>query len=826
MINLSYTTNDICTICDGEHYGNTQAINHILYDSRAQQKFTNALFIALIGARQNGHKFISQAFSKGIRSFLISEKTSIDASLQDATFILVEDTLKALQLLAKHHRERFELEVIGVTGSNGKTVTKEWLFQLLKEQCPICRSPKSYNSQIGVPISIWNLNHSHNLAIFEAGISHPNEMQKLASMIQPSIGLFTNIGFAHAQNFENQEAIIQEKLTLFYQCKTLIYCKDHKQIQQAIENCSQLDSVTKINWSRKGSADLEIKSCEAANGNTSITGRYKNETVKISIPFNDDASIENAIHCWLICLLLDTPREIITKGMLQLSPIAMRLELKKGINGCTLINDTYNSDVTSLKIAITYLKQQQQHPKHTIIISDILQNNVRIEEVYKEVADLVKRNQIDRIIAIGSEITAYKSLFPIPLECYETTAEFINQIDNQSFSNEAILIKGARLFEFEKVTERLQEKAHTTRLEINLNSLIDNFNYYKSILKPETKLMIMVKAFSYGSGTHEIANILEYYRADYLAVAYTDEGISLRKQGITLPIMVLNPEPSSFDSLIRFGLEAEIFSIRLLRSFLEHINSANHTNDFYKIHIKLDTGMRRLGFELSEMKEVVELLKDEKRVKIESIFSHLAASDDDEKDDFTEKQFELFDEMDRYLKHHLKTSYNRHILNSSGILRFPDKQFEMVRLGIGLYGVSNTEIHKKHLSPVHRLVAHISQIKQVNEGETVGYGRRGIMPKDGKIATISIGYADGISRHLGNGKWKVEINGALVPTIGSICMDMLMVNITDISATEGDEVIIFGPNNSIYDLAKAQETIPYEILTDVGGRVKRVFYLE
>lgn len=828
MIDESYTTTKICAMCQGEHYGVTQSVNHILYDSRAQQKYVQSLFIALIGPRQNGHQYIKEAYDKGIRSFLISDKTAINLNLNDAAFILVDDTLIALHKLAKAHRENFQLPVIGITGSNGKTVTKEWLFQVLKDQFNICRSPKSYNSQIGVPLSVWNLNSSHDLAIFEAGISFPNEMEKLEKVIQPTIGIFTNIGFAHAQNFESQTAIIKEKLTLFYHCESLIYCKDHNLIHQAVSETQEMSQVKKITWSAKDDADFMITKRIQQGKNTHIEAVFHNKKSAITIPFKDDASVEDAIHTWLTCIVLEIEDEVIKAGMLLLSPIAMRLELKKGISGCTLINDTYNSDITSLKIAITYLKQQQQHPKHTLILSDILQNSVRLESLYADVADLVKRNQIDRVVAIGTELSNQQHLFHIPLECYNSTDEFLKTITNETFQNEAILIKGARLFKFEQITDRLQEKEHNTALEINLNHIIDNFNYYKSILKPETKLMVMVKAFSYGSGTHEIANILSYYHADYLAVAYTDEGISLRKQGITLPIMVLNPEPSSFDSLVRFNMEAEIFSLRLLRLFISHIKSLEKTTskNFYKIHLKLDTGMRRLGFELEELPEVIQLLSTEPSIQVASIFSHLAASDETIKDEFTKQQFSRFSEMDTYLKANLKAPYMRHILNSSGILRFPDQQFEMVRLGIGLYGISNTDEHKKNLTPVHRLVAHISQIKQVKKAETIGYGRRGVMPENGQTATISIGYADGISRLLGSGNWKVEINGSLVPTIGSICMDMLMVNITGIAAEEGDEVIIFGPKNSLYELAEAQKTIPYEVLTKVGNRVKRIYYLE
>lgn len=828
MIDARYNSSEICTMCLGEHVGTIQKVNHILYDSRAQQNYTDSMFIALIGARHNGHHFIKEAYSKGIRSFLISDVKFIDEKMNDAAFIVVKDTLKSLHKIVQTHREKFKLPVIGITGSNGKTIIKEWLFQILKEYKNTCRSPKSYNSQIGVPFSVWNLNTGHELGIFEAGISQPHEMSALESIIQPSIGIFTNIGSAHAQNFESQRAIIAEKAHLFYNCQTLIYCKDHYTIHDYVHNNDALKKVKKTAWSKNETADLVVESIDKGDTVTVINGLYLKKRISISIPFKDDASIENAIHVWLACLVLEVPHSIISKGMLELNAIAMRLELIKGVNNCTLINDTYNSDITSLKIAITYLKQQQQHPKHTLILSDILQNSSRLDVLYDEVADLAERNQLNRIIAIGSDISSHIERFSIPVEAFSTTEAFLSSIHTQSFNNEAILIKGARQFQFERITDRLQEKAHNTTLEVNLNNLISNFNYYKSILNQHTKVMVMVKALSYGSGTHEIANILEYYKADYLAVAYTDEGIALRRQGIKLPIMVLNPEPSSFESLFRYNLEAEIFSLRLLRRFVNEYESFNRNNELKtsKIHLKIDTGMRRLGFEPDELEAVVEILKQHPQVEVASIFSHLAASDDDDKDAFTALQFNRFAAMDKYLKAHIEKPYMRHILNSSGILRFPGQQYEMVRLGIGLYGISNTEEHKKHLQPVHRLVAHISQIKQVKKGETIGYGRRGVMPEDGQTATVAIGYADGVSRKLGNGKWEVVINGQKAPTIGSICMDMLMVNITQIDAEEGDEVVIFGPENTLYEFSDAQETIPYEVLTAVGNRVKRAFYLE
>jgi alanine racemase len=824
-----YSSIELSEICNGKHEGVVSKVTHILIDSRAQQEYSEALFIALIGTRQDGHKYINEAYNKGVRSFLISIAESISDQYPEANFIIVSDTLQAFHQIASFHRSQFSIPVIGITGSNGKTIVKEWTFQILKEAFQICRSPKSYNSQIGVPLSVWQLNQNHNLALFEAGISMPDEMVELEKMIQPNIGVFTNIGNAHAQNFESQKQQITEKLKLFKNCNALIYCQDHQEIEELIQQTDFNHEIQLINWSKSEDATLKITSIETSNKKSVIKGLYNGQIEEISLPFKDSASIEDAIHVWLLCLTLSIDHSIISEGMKSLNSIAMRLELKKGIHNCTLINDSYNSDSTSLKIAITYLKQQQQHPKHTLILSDIQQHSETAEELYTHIADVLFRNKIDRLIGIGPDIQAHKHLFHIPVECFPDTPSFLEVIDQTSFQNEAILIKGARKFEFEKIAERLQEKGHNSILEINLNHLIDNYNYFKSILKKETKVMVMVKAFSYGNGTHEIANILEYYRADYLAVAYTDEGIALRKQGIVLPIMVLNPEPLSFDSLIRYNLEAEIYSLRNLCLFLENLEKNNYfqdPNQAVNIHLKMDTGMRRLGFEANQLDELIGLLNANPSVKVASVFSHLAASDESEKDEFSKLQFDRFDEMTAKLEASLKYPFFKHILNSSGILRFPDHQHDMVRLGIGLYGISNTKEHKAILKPVNRLIAHISQIKELKEGETVGYGRRGVMPTNGKTATIPIGYGDGISRLLGNGNWHIEVNGKMAPTIGSICMDMLMINITGIEAEEGDEVVIFGENNTIYELAEARKTIPYEVLTDIGSRLKRIFYLE
>jgi alanine racemase len=798
-------------------------IEHLLTDSRKVIHADKSLFFALIGQRHNGHKFIKELYDKGVRNFVLSDK-SISIP-ENCNVLFVENTLNALQELATYHRKQFNLPVIAITGSNGKTVVKEWLYQLLKEDKNIVRSPKSYNSQIGVPLSVWQISNEHELGIFEAGISTPGEMEKLQNIIQPDISIFTNIGEAHAENFTGLEQKISEKIKLFTTSQILIYCKDYSLIHNAVK--SSYPNKKTVVWSKKSNADLQIAKIEKRTNGCFIQGIYKNHFTEITIPFSDDASIENAINCWVCLLYLGLSEEIISERMQQLSPIEMRLELKEGINNCSIVNDSYSSDIISLNIALDFICQQKQHEKRTVIFSDILQSGKNEEALYKEVALMLEQRNITRLIGIGEAISRQKNLFKQESWFYKNTEEFIRHFNHTLFQNEVILLKGARTFGFEQIVKHLQQKAHETVMEINLNAIINNYNYFKSKLKPETKLMVMVKAFSYGSGSFEIANILQFHHADYLAVAYADEGIELRKAGITLPIMVMNPELHSYDSMIKYQLEPEIFSFRVLHLFAEALQRNRHIiSSPFPIHIKLDTGMHRLGFVEEDLNELIMRLKNNKQLKIKSVFSHLAGSDESSLDDFTLYQINLFKKMSAEIQAHVNYPIIRHILNSAGISRFPEAQFEMVRLGIGLHGIGANEYEQSFLQHVSKLKTTISQIKHIKQGETVGYGRKGIATKNITIATVPIGYADGYNRKLSNGVGYMLVNGEKAPVIGNVCMDMCMLDVTGINCKEGDEVIVFGEELPVTIIAEQLNTIPYEILTSISRRVKRIYFQE
>ena len=827
---MNYTITSISAIINGEIIGNNNknaSIKNLLIDSRKLSNPETSLFFAIVGERHNGHSYISELYEKGNRNFVVSVLPNTISLFPEANFILVKDTLLALQQLCTYHRTQFKIPVIGITGSNGKTIVKEWLFQLMREDKNIVRSPKSFNSQVGVPLSVWQIGEEHDLGIFEAGISKPNEMRLLENIIQPTIGIITNIGQAHDENFENQKQKADEKLKLFLNSEVIIYCKDYLLLQEEITNNKTLNEVKTFTWSKKLRADLLIGRITKSDSNSEIQAVYKNHFITINIPFIDEASIENAIHCWAVLLYLGYENDVIAERMPFLSPVAMRLELKEGINNCSIINDSYNSDLGSLAIALDFLNQQKQHPKKTIILSDILQSGQPNESLYKEVAELIDKKGVSRLIGIGEAVSSQTNQFNIEKSFYKSTADFIQQYNNSFFRDETILLKGARIFGFEAISKIIQQKAHETVLEINLNSIVHNLNYFRSKIKAETKIMAMVKAFSYGSGSFEIANILQFHRVDYLAVAYADEGIELRKAGITMPIMVMNPEEQSYDAMIQYNLEPEIYSFRVLGLFEESLKRSehNHTQPI-PIHIKLDTGMHRLGFDEQDINELIVRIKNNKQLSIKSIFSHLAASDEAEHDGFTWQQIKKFNAMSSAIKTHFTYPIIKHILNSAGITRFPDAQFEMVRLGIGLYGIGSDAMEQKQLQNVSTLKTSISQIRNIPAGETIGYSRKGVATHDIQIAVVPIGYADGLSRKLSNGKGKMIIKGQPAPIIGNVCMDMCMIDITDIKASESDEVIVFGDSYSITEVAKDVGTIPYEILTNVSRRVKRVYFQE
>jgi alanine racemase len=797
-------------------------IDHVSIDSRSLQNGSQTLFFALSGANNDAHLYISELIQKGVQNFVVQYIP--DNYKGKANFLVVEDTLKALQVFAAYYRNLFDFPVIGLTGSNGKTIVKEWLNFLLSPDYNIIRSPKSYNSQVGVPLSVIAINEKHNLGIFEAGISTVNEMANLEKIIQPNIGVLTNIGSAHDEGFLNLEQKINEKLQLFKNSKVIIYQKN-----EIVDFClnafleqNQVKERIVFSWSfTDKTADVFISKKENTNEKTIIQYQYKNESFDLEIPFQDSASIENAISCLMVLLCFKYDPAIIQNRMQMLYPVEMRLEVKNGINNCSIIDDSYSSDFQSLKIALDFLESQKKNASKTVILSDIFQSGFSNEELYSKVAQLITDNKINRVIGIGSTISSFKIKFSNAV-MFENTADFIANFDSLNFANETILIKGARSFQFEEIVTLLEEKTHETILEINLDSISHNLNFFKAKVKPETKIMVMVKAFGYGNGGLEIAKLLEHHNVDYLGVAFADEGISLKNGGIKLPIMVLNPESTSFPSIIQYQLEPEIYSIKGLNAFLK-IAREKDLKDF-PVHIKLDTGMHRLGFEENTIDELIAALKGNTTVRIQSVLSHLATSDDMNHYEFVLSQIRLFEKLSSKLITELGINPIRHILNTSGISNFPDAQYNMVRLGIGLYGVSNDPAEQKYLENVGTLKSIISQIRTIPAGDSVGYGRRFMAAKQTQIATIPIGYADGISRLWGNEVGYVLIKNKKASIVGSICMDMLMVNVTEIDCKEGDSVVIFGENPTVTEIADALKTIPYEILASISQRVKRVFF--
>lgn len=805
----------------------------LLFDSRKIDNPSVSIFIPIVSNRRNAHTFIHEVYNAGVRVFLVSEDIDI-SSLWGAWVFKVADTLLSVQKLVAWHRAKFKIPVIGITGSNGKTVIKEWLYHLLEDDMKVVRSPKSFNSQIGVPISVWLLQPDTELAIFEAGISQAGEMDHLEKMIKPSIGIFSNIGEAHNEGFLNIRHKINEKLILFKNCDSLIYNKDYHDLHDCVLQFAQhlknnLDKELKlISWSKKSDTDFQILNIEKEQNQTKIIASHQENKMELHIPFIDDASIENAIHCWLTLIELNVEKDKIQKRFNTLQPIAMRLELINGINHCTIINDSYNSDVSSFTIALDMLLQQNQHENKTVILSDILQSG-RDNDLYDEVAELLKQKKIKRFIGIGDTISRNKQVFRtnrnLHSTFFKTTEEFLSTIDSSSFHQESILIKGARKFSFEKIAKRLQERIHQTVLEINLNAIVHNYKYYQSVLPKHTKTMAMVKAFSYGSGSYEVANKLQFEGIDYLAVAYTDEGIHLRKNGITLPIMVMNADENSYEQLIEWKLEPEIYNIHTLTNMIETCVNAECID--YPIHIKLDTGMHRLGFETNDIDNLCQQLILHKEIKVMSVFSHLAGSEDANLDDYTTQQASMFEHMTSEMNAKLPYTFIRHLCNSSAIIRHPNLHYDMVRLGLGLYGIDSTSQAQKNLRNVSRMKTTIAQIKKVKANETVGYNRKGKVDKDTVIGTVCVGYADGVPRRLGNGKGFMMIHNTLAPIVGNVCMDMCMLDITNISQTkEGNVVEIFGENYSVNEVAKNAETIPYEILTGISQRVKRVYFEE
>ena len=743
------------------------------------------------------------------------------ADYPDANFLQVPQPLKALQRLAARHRELFQVPVIGITGSNGKTVVKEWLYQLLGPDRVVTRSPRSYNSQIGVPLSVWMMTEQTELGIFEAGISEMGEMEALKPIIQPTIGVLTNIGGAHQENFPSLQDKCMEKLQLFKDCDVIIYDGDNEQISSCV--AKSLFAAREIAWSRKDTErPLFIESIQKDTTGTTIKYRYLGFFKEYRIPFIDDASIEDSLHCLAVALYLMVPPETIAERMLRLEPVAMRLEVKEGKNGCVLINDSYNSDFASLDIALDFMARRTEDKgrKRTLILSDILESGQTGSLLYRQVADLVHSRGVDRIIGVGPEISAASSRFNLEKHFFRTTVELIDSGILTGLRNEVVLVKGARAFHFDEITDLLELKVHETILEINLNALVDNLNYYRNRLKPDTKMVCMVKASAYGAGSFEIAKTLEDQRVDYLAVAVADEGADLRKAGINSSIIIMNPEVTAFRTMFDYKLEPEVYSFHLLEELIKAAEHEGVSN--FPIHIKIDTGMHRLGFLPEEIPQLIERLHRQSAVIPRSVFSHLVGSDAERFDSFTRRQIETFEKASAALQEGFKHKILRHICNTAGIERYPGAQFDMVRLGIGLYGID--PFTNKVLHNLGTLKTTILQIHDVPADETVGYSRKGTLQRDSRIAAIPIGYADGLNRHLGNGHGYCLVNGQKAPYVGNICMDVCMIDVTGIDCKEGDKVIIFGDGLPVTVLAEWLDTIPYEVLTSVSNRVKRVYY--
>ena len=792
------------------------SILNLLTDTRKLGQTSQSLFIALKGARHDGHKHLEEAYSTGVRNFLVSSNINSE-NLPEANILLVSDTMQALQALAVSHRNQFSYPVIGITGSNGKTIVKEWLYQLLSVKKSIVKSPKSYNSQLGVPLSVWQMDNFHNLGLFEAGISLPGEMERLEPIIRPDLGIFTNIGTAHQQGFDSEIHKVREKMRLFEHTETLICRADYPNILNEAQIWLEKNNDRKLlAWSTSGNTEISVRYELGERNQIHI-----NKEQTFDIPFSDDASLENLTHCILVLQHLGFDQKTIQEGINTLQPVEMRLEVKEGMNQCTLINDSYNSDVESLRIALQFARQQSKGRPITLILSDILQSGEKPEQLYQKVAKLLAVHPPRRLLAVGKDINALKSLLPSAMEAtfFSDSSSLLSEISSLSFQNELVLLKGARPFQFEKLVTRLEQKIHDTVLEVDLEAVIHNLNIYHQRLSPGSDMMVMIKAEGYGSGTPELARLLEFHRVAYLGVAYPDEGVSIRKSGVQLPILVLNASNSSFDTLYRYQLEPEIFQFEQVRQLALYLGEEKEM----AVHIKLDTGMHRLGFVEEQIAELTEHLKKQPKIRVASVFSHLAASDNPEHDAFTHQQAAQFSSMYEQLAEGIGYRPTRHLANTSGMVRFPEYHFELVRLGIGLYGVDSCGLQAQ-LRAVNTLKTRISQIHFVEAGETVGYNRNGPVSRPSRIGTIAIGYADGFLRLAGNGRFSVLVQGKLAPTIGNVCMDMSMIDLTDIpEAQPGDEVIIFGAEHSVEQLSNTLETIPYEVFTNISGRVKRVY---
>lgn len=822
---MTYTIEKITTLIGAHHYGENAAdVAFILTDSRSLCFPEETLFFALQTNRNDGHKYIPELYQRGVRNFVVTDVPADRAeTYPDANFLKVSNTLKALQRLAERHRDEFDIPVVGITGSNGKTMVKEWLYQLLSPEMFVTRSPRSYNSQIGVPLSVWLMDEHTQVGVFEAGISKPGEMAALRAIIRPTIAVLTNLGTAHQENFSSMEAKCREKLVLFHDARTVVYDADDAIVRRIVSE-TDIQGET-IAWSRRDkNAAFYVSEVKKEDAMSVVSYIYKGVAGRYSLPFIDAASVSNSIICAVVALQLGLSRDALDRRMRLLEPVAMRLEVKEGQHGCTLINDSYNSDINSLDIALDFMNRRPDHKgrRHTLVLSDIYQSGKASRELYKEVSDLALKRDVEKFIGIGPQLCAQAEEIQLPEKFFfHTVEQFIHSEVFRSLHDEVILLKGARKFGFDQVTELLVKKVHETILEVNLNNVVENLNHYRSFLKPTTKLVCMIKADAYGSGSVEIAKTLQDHRVDYLAVAVADEGVTLRRNGITANVMIMNPEMTAFKTMFDYDLEPEVYSFRLLEALIRAAEKEGITD--YPVHVKLDTGMHRLGFDpTADMKRLIDRLKHQNAIIPRSVFSHFVGSDSDAFDDFSARQFALFDAGSKQLQAAFSHKILRHMDNSAGIEHFPERQMDMCRLGLGLYGVDPRT--NAMLQNVSTLKTTILQMHCVKAGETVGYSRKGVIEHDSLIAAIPIGYADGLDRRLGNRRCYCLVNGKKAPYVGNICMDVAMIDVTGIDCREGDSVEIFGDHLPVTVLSDVLETIPYEVLTGVSTRVKRVYF--
>ena len=827
---MNYNIEKITTLIGARRIGNADAqIGWLLTDSRSLCFPEETLFFALKTARNDGHRYIQDLYRRGVRNFVVA----VDAAPvwkrldKDCNFLVVPSPLAALQRLAERHRDEFDIPIVGLTGSNGKTMVKEWLYQLLSPQFSVTRSPKSFNSQIGVPLSVWLLNEQTEIGLFEAGISQMGEMEALRDIIQPTIGVLTSLGTAHQENFRSLEEKCMEKMRLFDDAKVIAYNSDDDTISRCIRRSGFKGE--KIGWSRDNqSAPLYISSITSDTSSTSVSYIYKGTRGQYTLPFFDEASLQCSFACAAVALYLGVMPDQLAERMAHLEPVAMRLEVKEGQHGCTLINDSYNSDINSLDIALDFMSRREG-TQRTLILSDIFQSGKSDAELYAEVNALCMKRGVNKLIGIGPRITSQRSAFNVQQSTfYTSTDELLQSALLHHLHDEVILIKGARPFGFDRITERLEQKVHETILEVNLNAVVDNLNYYRSFLKPETKLVCMVKADAYGAGAVEVAKTLQEHRVDYLAVAVADEGVTLRHNGITQNIMIMNPEMTAFKTMFDYDLEPEVYSFRLMDALIHAAEQQGITG--WPVHIKLDTGMHRLGFDPEkDIDEVIRRLKGQNAIIPRSVFSHFVGSDSDDFDNFSAMQFQKFDVASKKLQKAFSHKILRHMDNSAAIQHFPERQMDMCRLGLGLYGydprATGDAVSPAALRPVSTLKTTILQLRNVPKDETVGYSRKGVLTRDSVIAAIPIGYADGLNRHLGRGACYCLVNGQKAPYVGNICMDVAMIDVTDIPGVhEGDMVEIFGEHLPASVLSDVLQTIPYEVLTSVSNRVKKVYF--